>query len=67
MNLGRSPGGTMADVADVLGISEYIARRHYAKWSPARQQRISSIMPLVQSGRAITEPVARDAAPGVIQ
>jgi len=43
-------GGTMADVADVLGISEHIARRHYAKWSSARQERISTIMRQVHAG-----------------
>jgi len=37
-------GGTMADVADVLAITETVARRHYAKWSPARQERISTLM-----------------------
>lgn len=37
-------GGTLGDVADVLGISEAIAEKHYAKWSPARQDRISAIM-----------------------
>lgn len=37
-------GGTMADVADVLAITETIARKHYAKWSPARQERISTLM-----------------------
>jgi hypothetical protein len=42
-------GGTMADV---LGISEHIARRHYAKWSAARQERISTIMRLVHGGEA---------------
>jgi len=52
-------GGTMADVADVLGISEHIARKHYAKWSPARQQRISSVMSLVQSGQAATQASVR--------
>jgi hypothetical protein len=34
----------------VLGISENIARRHYAKWSAARQERISTIMRLVHDG-----------------
>jgi integrase len=43
-------GGTMADHADVLGISEHIARRHYAKWSAARQKRISTIMRQVHAG-----------------
>ena len=42
----------MADVADVLGISEHIARRHYAKWSAARQERIATIMRLVQGAEA---------------
>jgi hypothetical protein len=48
-------GGTMADVADVLGVGEHIARKHCAKWSPARQQRISSVMSLVQSGQATAQ------------
>ena len=42
-------GGSMADVADVLGISEHVARKHCAKWSPARQERISSFMRAVYS------------------
>jgi integrase len=45
-------GSTMADVADVLGISEHIARRHYAKWSDPCQERISEIMRAVQGGEA---------------
>jgi len=32
-------GGTMADVADVLGISEHAARKHYAKWPPPETNR----------------------------
>jgi hypothetical protein len=43
-------GGTMSDVADVLSISENVARKHYAKWSPARQERISGIMRRVFTG-----------------
>jgi integrase len=43
-------GGTMSDVADVLGISENVARKHFAKWSPARQARISEIMRRVFTG-----------------
>jgi hypothetical protein len=42
----------VAGVTDVLGISEYLARKHYAKWSSAHQQRIASIMSLVQTGEA---------------
>jgi integrase len=45
-------GGTMAHVAEVLGISEHIARRHYAKWSAARQERIATIMRAVQGGKS---------------
>ena len=56
-------GSTMADVAGVLGISEHIARRHYAKWSAARQQRISSIMSLVQASGTAEADAARIMAP----
>ena len=44
-------GGTIQDVADVLGISPKIAGEHYAKWTQARQDRISGIMRAVQSAR----------------
>jgi integrase/recombinase XerC len=40
-------GGDMEDVADVLGISSVIARRHYAKWTQARQDRITNLMQMV--------------------
>ena len=43
-------GGSMTDVADVLGISEHVARKHYAKWSPARQERISALMHGIYAG-----------------
>jgi site-specific recombinase XerD len=43
-------GGTMRDVADVLGISESIAAKHYAKWDQGRQDRIASLMRSIQSG-----------------
>jgi len=62
-------GGTMAHVADVLGISEHIARRHYAKWSAARQERISTIMRLVHGSDpgATSRPAAREQSMPVIQ
>jgi hypothetical protein len=52
----------MAGVADVLGISEHIARRYCAKWSVARQERIATIMRLVQGGEgdAAATPRAHD-------
>jgi integrase len=40
-------GGTMQDVADILGISAGIAERHYAKWSLAREERIRLLMQAV--------------------
>jgi hypothetical protein len=51
--------GTMADVADVLGIGEHIARRHHAKWSAARQERIATIMRAVQGGEAKEQSATR--------
>lgn len=46
--LGR--GATFEDVADVLGNSPTIVRKHYAKWSPARQKRIDSLMDSIGVG-----------------
>jgi integrase/recombinase XerC len=46
--LGR--GGSFEDVADILGNSPDIVRKHYAKWSPARQARIDDLMELVHGG-----------------
>ena len=43
-------GGTEQDVADILGISPAIVRKHYAKWSQARQRRITDLMRSVYSG-----------------
>jgi len=37
-------GATLEDVADILGNSPNIVRKHYAKWSARRQERISSLM-----------------------
>jgi site-specific recombinase XerD len=38
-----SNGGTEQEAADVLGISPHIVRKHYAKWSTGRQERISRL------------------------
>jgi integrase len=48
--LGR--GASFEDVADILGNSPDIVRKHYAKWSPARQARIDDLMELVHRGVA---------------
>ena len=37
-------GGTLDDVADVLGISVTVARKHYVKWSVGRERRIVDLM-----------------------
>jgi hypothetical protein len=36
-------GGSIQEAADVLGDSEAIVRKHYAKWSAGRQARISDL------------------------
>jgi len=46
--LGR--GASFEDVADVLGNSPEIVRKHYGKWSPARQSRIDDLLEKVHSG-----------------
>ncbi|MFB3777139.1 MAG: tyrosine-type recombinase/integrase, partial [Bryobacteraceae bacterium] len=38
-----SNGGTEQEAADVLGISPHIVRKHYAKWSTGRQERITRL------------------------
>ena len=43
-------GGTEQDVADILGISAAVVRRHYAKWSASRQQRITRLFEAVYPG-----------------
>jgi integrase len=43
-------GGTEQDVADILGVSAAVVRKHYAKWSQARQQRITSLFEAVYPG-----------------
>jgi len=40
--LGR--GATFEEVADILGNSPEIVRKHYGKWSIARQSRIDDLM-----------------------
>ena len=37
-------GASEQDVADVLGISPAIVRKHYGKWSQARQNRVFELM-----------------------
>ncbi|HTX38013.1 MAG TPA: tyrosine-type recombinase/integrase [Bryobacteraceae bacterium] len=37
-------GGTFEEAADILGDTEAIIRKHYAKWSAGRQARISNLL-----------------------
>lgn len=43
-------GASFEDVADILGNSPDVVRKHYAKWSPARQARIDDLMERVHIG-----------------
>jgi len=48
-------GATGQDVADILGISPHIVRKHYAKWTSARQDRITNLMHAVHSGTFLAQ------------
>jgi integrase/recombinase XerC len=53
--LGR--GASFEDVADILGNSPEIVRKHYGKWSAARQSRIDDLMARVyiETDQAVVE------------
>jgi integrase len=53
-------GASLEDVADILGNSPAIVRKHYAKWSQQRQARITSLMLAVNS---CTNPVQQEKTP----
>jgi site-specific recombinase XerD len=53
-------GATEQEVADVLGNSPAIVRKHYAKWSRARQNRIDQLM---QTAHSCTKNVQDETAP----
>src|SRR5215471_12457401 len=42
-------GHSEQDVADILGISPAVVRKHYAKWSVARQERINRVIRAVHA------------------
>jgi hypothetical protein len=50
-------GGTEQEVADILGNSPEIVRKHYAKWSQARQQRIDDLMRKAQVSPGVVATV----------
>ena len=46
-------GATFEEVADILGNSPAIVRKHYAKWSKARQNRIDQVMGSLSFGTSL--------------
>jgi integrase/recombinase XerC len=52
-------GASFEDVADILGNSPDIVRKHYAKWSPQRQARIDDLMERVHSGTDWTKDMPK--------
>jgi predicted transcriptional regulator len=38
------PGVTVRDVAELLGNTEQIVRKHYAAWIPERQERLTAVL-----------------------
>ncbi len=52
-------GASLEDVAEILGNSPNIVRRHYAKWSRLRQERISTLMRSV-FGASFGTPVVHE-------
>jgi site-specific recombinase XerD len=52
-------GATFEQVADVLGNSPEVVRRHYGKWSKGRQANIDRLMMAHFQTAAVTNPVTR--------
>ena len=44
-------GVPISDVAELIGDTEQILRKHYAKWVPGRQARLSKILKEAFEGR----------------
>ena len=42
-------GASFEEVADILGDTVEVIKKHYAKWSKKRQERVSNLMSLVYS------------------
>src|SRR5205823_3427867 len=40
----QRPNVTVRDVADLLGNSEQMVRKHYAAWIPERQERLTRVL-----------------------
>jgi len=48
-------GGTFEEAADILGDTEAIVRKHYAKWSAGRQARINDLLARLWHAKKPTE------------
>ncbi len=53
-------GGTFEEAADILGDSETIVRKHYAKWSAGRQARISELLARIWHAKKPQPQVVRN-------
>jgi site-specific recombinase XerD len=56
-------GGSIEDAAEVLGNSPNIIRKHYAKWTPSRQERISTLFQAIFEPEKGTSEVHEKLAP----
>ena len=52
-------GATFEQVADILGNSSAVVRKHYGKWSKGRQDNIDRLMMAHFQTAAVTNPVTR--------
>jgi len=52
-------GATFEQVADILGNSPAVVRKHYGKWSKGRQDNIDRLMMAHFQTAAVTNPVTR--------
>ncbi len=59
-------GASDQDVADILGNTPEIIRRHYQKWSKARQERIDALMETVHTAGAEAKQPAPQIAEGPV-
>ena len=65
-------GGTFEEAADILGDTEAIVRKHYAKWSAGRQARINDLLARLWHAkkterRCATESAGWTGGPGEIR
>jgi site-specific recombinase XerD len=59
-------GGTFEEAADILGDSETIVRKHYAKWSAGRQARISDLLARIWHAKKPQPQVVKNEWDGLV-